>query len=246
MATGRSDAVEFPQGGSYKHRLPEVWDDQPAMYEATFQIDHTSPYADATDRCDAHVEMWCNQYCDLVYVSGTDVETPVETVRDTIGVQDLVRRDGEAILITDSCLLDSGDDLLEGYLRPHRCLSLPPLTYADGTLLARVLALEEERLTDVYHDISEDHHVTVKAKREIRSVVPDVPILMLDSALPSLSEGQQRALALAVESGYYEIPRETTTGEVAQAMGVSRRTFEEHLRRAENKIVKNLLEYLIA
>nr|WP_256335722.1 helix-turn-helix domain-containing protein [Halopenitus persicus] len=69
---------------------------------------------------------------------------------------------------------------------------------------------------------------------------------MLDSALPSLSEGQQRALTLAVNSGYYEIPRGATTSEIADQMGVSRRTFEEHLRRAENKVVKNLLDYLVA
>lgn len=215
------------------------------MYEATFKIDHTSPYADATLGDDVHVEMWCNQYCDLVYLSGGDVDTPIETFRETIGIRDIVYRDEEAVLITDDCLLDFRDDLLEGYLQPHHCLSLPPLTYRDGALFARVLALTEEQLSGVYHDITDDHRVTVEAKREIRSVASDVPILMLDSALPSLSDGQQRALSLAVDAGYYEIPRQATTGEIADEMGVSRRTFEEHLRRGENKIMKNLLEYLL-
>lgn len=215
------------------------------MYEASFQIDHTSPYAAATEECDSHLEMWCNQYCDLVYVSGADIDTPIEIFRETIGIRDIVHRNGEAILITDSCLLDFQDDLLEGYLRPHQCLSLPPLTYDNGRLLARVLALEEAQLTEVYRDINEDHYVTVKAKREIRSVVPDIPILMLDSALPSLSDGQQEALTLAVDRGYYEIPRSTTTSDLATQMDVSRRTYEEHLRRAENKVMKNLLEYLL-
>ncbi|WP_049935460.1 helix-turn-helix domain-containing protein [Haloplanus natans] len=215
------------------------------MYEATLRIDHTSPYADVTMNQDVRVEMWCNQYCDLVYVSGTDIEAPVETFRDTIGIQEIVYKDEEAILITGSCLLDFRDDLLEGYLQPHQCLSLPPLTYRNGALFARVLALTEEQLSQVYHDISDDHRVTVEAKREISSITPDIPILMLDSALPSLSDGQKRALSLAVEEGYYEIPREATTGDIAAEMDVSRRTFEEHLRRAENKIIKNLLRYFL-
>lgn len=214
------------------------------MFEATLRINHRSPYADATSRRNAHVEMWCNQYCDLVYVSGDDINTPIETFRETVGIRDITFKDEEAILITDSCLLDYQDDLLEGYLEPHQCLSLPPLTYDDGALFARVLALTEDQLTGVYHDISDDHRVTVEAKREIRSIAPDIPILMLDSALPTLSDGQQRALSMAVEAGYYEIPRDATTGDVADEMGVSRRTFEEHLRRAENKIIKNLLRYL--
>ncbi|EMA05771.1 MULTISPECIES: helix-turn-helix domain-containing protein [Haloferax] len=215
------------------------------MYEATLRIDHQSPYADVTLGKDVHVEMWCNQYCDLVYVSGSDIETPVETFDDTVGIQEIVYKDEEAVLITDSCLLDYRDNLLEGYLQPHQCLSLPPLTYSDGALFARVLALTEEQLSGVYHSISDSHRVTVEAKREIRSIAPDIPILMLDSALPTLSDGQQRALSLAVEMGYYEIPRGSTTGEIADEMGVSRRTFEEHLRRAENKIIKNLLRYFL-
>jgi hypothetical protein len=215
------------------------------MYEATFRIDHTSPYADASMGDDVHVEMWCNQYCDLVYLRGADIDVPIETFRDTIGIRDIVHKDDEAVLITDTCLLDFRDDLLEGYLQPHHCLSLPPLTYRDGSLLARVLALTEEQLSSVYHDISDDHRVTVEAKREISAVASDVPLLMLDSALPSLSDGQQRALSLAVAAGYYEIPRGATTGEIADEMGVSRRTFEEHLRRGENKIIKNLLDYLL-
>jgi len=216
------------------------------MFEATFRIDHASPYADVTAERDVHVEMWCNQHCDLVYVSGDDVSPPVETFRETIGIQDIVYKDGEAILITESCLLNYRDDLLEGYLHPHQCLSLPPLTYSDGALFARVLALSEEQLTGVYNDIRDNHRVTVEAKREIRSIVPDIPILMLDTALPSLSDGQQRALSTAVDAGYYEIPRESTTGEIAEELGISRRTFEEHLRRAENKIVKNILKYLLS
>ena len=215
------------------------------VYEATLRIDHTSPYADVTARRDTHVEMWCNQYCDLVYVRGTDIDTPVDRFREDIGIKEIAYKNEEAILITKSCLLEYRDDLLEGYLQPHSCLSLPPLTYSDGTLLARVLALTEKQLTQAYHDISEDHRVTVEAKREIQSIASDIPILMLDSALPTLSACQQRALTLAVEAGYYEIPRETTTDDVADKMDVSRRTFEEHLRRAENKIVKGLLQYLL-
>jgi Predicted DNA binding protein len=67
---------------------------------------------------------------------------------------------------------------------------------------------------------------------------------MLDSALPDLSSGQEEALLAAIEEGYYEIPRETKTAEVAGTLGISRRTFEEHLRRAENKIIKGMIEYI--
>lgn len=214
------------------------------MHEATLRIDHDSPYASITERNDAQVEVWCNRYCDLLHLTGSELDAPLAHISETVGVRDIVYEGREVVLITEECLLESQDDLLERYLREHDCLSLPPLTYDHGTLLARVVSLTEAELTEVYRDISEDHHVDVESKHEIEAVVPDMPLLMLDSALPDLSEGQQRALLTAIEEGYYEIPREATTAEIAAELDISRRTFEEHLRRAENKLVKSVVDYV--
>jgi predicted DNA binding protein len=216
------------------------------MYEATLRIDHDSPYASITRQNDVQVELWCNQYCDLLHVTGTDLDPSLSKISDEVGVKDIVHKDEEIVLITENCLLESCDDLLEEYLRDHNCLSLPPLTYDHGTLLTRIVSLTEAELTGVYQDINRDHYVDVESKHEIESVVPDMPLLMLDSALPNLSDGQKRAIFTAIDEGYYEIPRETTTADIAEQLGISRRTFEEHLRRAENKLVKNITEYITA
>src|SRR5204863_7260530 len=39
-------------------------------------------------------------------------------------------------------------------------------------------------------------------------------------------------------------PREVTTENIARSLGVSRSTYEEHLRKAENRIVGNPIPYL--
>jgi len=38
--------------------------------------------------------------------------------------------------------------------------------------------------------------------------------------------------------------RETTTADVAEVVGIERRTAEDHLRRAEKKMADGLIEYL--
>ena len=214
------------------------------MYEATLRIGHDSPYASITRENDTQVELWCNRYCDLLHLTGADLDSSLAQISEEVGVKDIVHKDDEVVLITENCLLDSCDDLLEEYLQDHNCLSLPPLTYDHGTLLTRIVSLTEAELTGVYQDINRDHYVDVESKHEIESVVPDMPLLMLDSALPNLSDGQKRAMFTAIDEGYYEIPRETTTADVAEQLNISRRTFEEHLRRAENKLVKNITEYI--
>lgn len=215
------------------------------MYEATLQINHESPYADITRENDVRVEMWCNKYCDMLHLTGSDIDIAMNPVENSVGISNIIHKDEEVVLITDSCLLKSRNELLEGYLQPYHCVSLPPLIYDHGALLTRVVSLEEKKLTNVYHDISESHDVTIKAKREIRAVVPDVPLLMLDSAIPKLSDRQREALETAIDGGYYEIPRETTTETMSEQMGVSRRTLEEHLRRAENKLINGVIEYIV-
>jgi len=55
--------------------------------------------------------------------------------------------------------------------------------------------------------------------------------------LDELTPRQRQAYELARENGYYEWPRETSVKELADDLGVSKTTFLEHLRSAENCIL---------
>ncbi len=58
---------------------------------------------------------------------------------------------------------------------------------------------------------------------------------------PELTEKQKRAFDLAVEEGYYDIPKRTELKKLAQLMGVSLATYQEHLKRAEAKVIPRLI-----
>jgi len=58
--------------------------------------------------------------------------------------------------------------------------------------------------------------------------------------LPELSDKQKKAFELAVTEKYYSFPRKTTVHKLAKFMGVSYSTYQEHLRRAESKLIPNL------
>ncbi|WP_101297626.1 helix-turn-helix domain-containing protein [Halegenticoccus soli] len=53
----------------------------------------------------------------------------------------------------------------------------------------------------------------------------------------ALTDRQRQLLTVAVDMGYYEIPRRTTLAEIAAAVGIGRATAGEHLRKAEAKAV---------
>lgn len=219
------------------------------MYEATFRISDAGTYAAVTAGSDVRIELWCNDHCDLLHVTtggnGDVAETVLDRVEDLVGVQDRLETTDELVVVTADCLKSHDPSHIESYLARHGCLLLPPLRYADGAKLCRVLALDPAALSTCYRELVDDgYRVGVDSKRKVSSVTQDAPLLTLDDALPTLTERQREVLQIAFETGYYEIPRRTTTEEIGRAVAVERRTAEEHLRRAENKIIAGLVEYL--
>lgn len=53
-----------------------------------------------------------------------------------------------------------------------------------------------------------------------------------------LTPAQQRAVSLALEHGYFEIPRETGLETIAEELGVSEQSTSERIRRAMRKLAK--------
>jgi predicted DNA binding protein len=210
------------------------------VYESTFAIADSSAYTAPTDGADCRIELWCNDHSDLLYVAGSAIEPVVSQVRADIGIDDLVRGDDEAVIITSSCLKRHETTYIERYLESHNCLFLPPLRYENGRKHCRILALEAASLTALYGDlIADGFEVDIRSKREIDVPTRSSPLLTLEEVLPELTGRQREVLTLAVERGYYELPRETTTERLADELGVSRRTVDDHLRRAERKLVSS-------
>ncbi|MCX6770322.1 MAG: helix-turn-helix domain-containing protein [Candidatus Micrarchaeota archaeon] len=57
---------------------------------------------------------------------------------------------------------------------------------------------------------------------------------------PGLTEKQKRVFELACENGYYDIPKGTDLAHLAKALKISIATCQEHLKRAEAKIIPKL------
>ncbi|MFC6732092.1 helix-turn-helix domain-containing protein [Haladaptatus sp. DYSN1] len=214
------------------------------MYKAVFRIHGSGPYARATERNDTEIELWCNDHCDLLHVTGEHTESVLANVEEEVGIREHINNDTDQVVITDACLKEHGSDYVETYLAKHDCLLLPPLRYEKGAKIVRVLALDPANLTNFYRDITADHRVTVESKQELATVTSDTPLMSMESVLPTLSARQREVFLAAHAAGYYEIPRRTTTTELAKTVGVGRRTVEHHLRRAEQKFADALVEYL--
>lgn len=213
------------------------------MEEAIFGLEPGGPYANPTDGVAATIDLWCYEDRDLLVVQDDPENRVASAMESLVGVRDRVTDGDRSVLLTRRCPKASVDTV-DPILADHECILVPPLRYSGGRKLCRVWAFDEERLTALYHELRERWSVEVEAKRAITRLRLDSPMLSLQTVLPTLSERQRAVLEVAHARGYYAIPRETTTAAIADELGLARRTAEDHLRRAEGKLVDAVIEHL--
>ncbi len=209
------------------------------MHRVTFRVDGEGPLVTASADHDATADLWCDDHCDLLRVRGADAATFLDSVRDDLTVRDELDGDRECVAVTD-CLADSCA-AVDPLVAAHDCVLVPPLSYVDGRRLLRVLALDGERLQGLYRDLRSEWPVEVVSKHTGVGTAGATPERRGADPLASLTDRQREALELAVEGGYYERPRETTTEAIGETMGIDRRTVEEHLRKVEARILRSVL-----
>jgi hypothetical protein len=62
-----------------------------------------------------------------------------------------------------------------------------------------------------------------------------------ENVLDGLTALQRKALAEAHSNGYFEVPRRITSESLAKRLGIDKSTLSEHLRKAEKRIIDDLL-----
>jgi len=90
------------------------------------------------------------------------------------------------------------------------------------------------------------------AVQAVRKVYPDIrlesqelqysPRLLYDIVEDVLTERQFTSLQTAYYGGYFETPRKSIGDELAERLGITRQTFNRHLRLAENTVLEQLFE----
>lgn len=87
-----------------------------------------------------------------------------------------------------------------------------------------------------YRKSCENHGVSL----ELLSITPD-PSTSDEPPQDGLTDRQREALTLAISRGYYESPRQASTEELAEKMGISQPSMSDLLRRGERQLLTSTL-----
>jgi len=126
-------------------------------------------------------------------------------------------------------------------LTKRACGALPIIRSNHGMMQWWDRVDGTQRAFDIVVFRREDLRNIVAELREIGSVRL-AQLTPYRAAEAMLSDRQAEVVALALDAGYYEWPRETDAESLAAELDISHATFLEHLRKAERALLRNALD----
>lgn len=158
-------------------------------------------------------------------------ESAVESIPQVLGY-DIERTGTDAFYVyvrdaTTDALAELFGPITQGGL-----VVVPPIRYhEDGAVTLSIFGPEAE-IQAAVEAVPEPIRLSIEAVGGLARTAA--------AAETRLSPRQRRAIAAAVDLGYYEVPRQATHEDVADAIDCAPSTAAEHLRKAESKLLPAL------
>ena len=218
-----------------------------SLYEASIRVKHECPYRKISERYpDLTIREWPLSDCQVLEI--TSESTPTDELLDDISRIGTVLHESEDEdgyhVVTQSCLCSLEQSIVDRF-EEHNCLYQSPTIYRQGWEHYTVVAFDGEDVQELLGDLRSDREIELLSKTSIsEKQIPHSMLAPASQLFEDITDRQLAALQLALERGYYNQPRKTSLRELADRTAVARSTYEEHLRKAENKLLTNAGQFL--
>jgi hypothetical protein len=202
---------------------------------------------------DVRVVEWCNSRIHVMEVDCPDIETFTRIEKDLSDL--LLWKGGKVIkrsfldrnlqLILKTCHCCKISPNVVDVVERNACLDIPPETYYGGWEEYRVIGFRESDYKRMFSELSHLGPVQIVEKRVLpKKSLRDTFAVSMSSVFSELTDKQVNSIVAALDYGYYQIPKKATAEEIALKHHTPRTTFEEHLRKAESKILRSIAPYV--
>src|SRR5712692_9274151 len=225
------------------------------MFELFLRFQHDCPYNDLSRRYPAsRISMWCNGPADILEVEADSLESfdgiqkDLSTMSRDQGSKILSKtiHGGKLQLVAKTCSCSLIPTSTSPVFEKYNFMEVPPDVMTGGWEHYRLIGFDEHDLVGMLRRLDQIGKAEVLYKKAIpEGVTDDSFLISLSSLFGQLTEKQLKALVAAVEGGYYEIPKRVTTEELAKQHRQPRTTFEEHIRKAESKVVHAMAPFMM-
>ena len=222
------------------------------LYNYLLEIQQDWPFSSLSRKHPkVHMNIWRNSQNDILELRGetTALERAISDIENELGtIINIFPERNNVQLVLKPCNYFKYP--LGSILNHYDCLELQPVRYFAGREIRNILITPDAVgliLDEIQKEIPEIKVKVLKVAplKKIDGLYPLYLHFPLNDLKQGLTFKQQKALTLAFNSGYYELPRKIYLKNLAKEMNIHRRTFEEHLRKAEKKIMTYLIPSLL-
>ena len=211
--------------------------------KATFQnrfIDLTRSFPSAS------IFIWCNRENDVIEIVVRNPEEYLLVVEEiqASGIRDVVEEivdEQRLYLNVHKCHCMNGNTMVR-HIRKLNILNIFPNMIEKGWAYHRLIVFKHEDLEELLKRFEEaEWHYKILRKTPFDGFVSSSLTVSADALFSGLTEKQMEAVLAAHHDGYYNLPRAADVKEIAAKKKVPRTTFQEHLMKAENKLISALV-----
>ncbi len=215
-------------------------------------LEHDMPFNNLSKAFpDASISRWCNLQVDILEVNSQkkeEIESIEKFLRKMlrnlsaklIHASSYSERSLEVVIKCRCALNNSSVSIIEA----SNCIPVMPITYKGGHESCEILAFDRKDLNKALDNISKVAKVKIESQESvIRPSARSALTISMNDFFGQLTEKQLDALVQSMEMGYYSFPKSRTIAEIASLVKMHPSTFEEHLRKAEIKIMRAVSPY---
>lgn len=193
--------------------------------------------------------IWCNRENDVieVIVKDPDEYAPlIEEIRarEVLGITEESSDSRSFYSILHKCHCMLGNTIVR-HIGTLDILNIFPNFMEGGWSYNRLVVFRHEDLVELLRRLDNWGWIyKIVRKVPFDSFIASSLTVSADALFSNLTEKQIDALVTAHRHGYYNLPRVEDVQTIAAKEKVPRTTFQEHLKKAENKLVAALVPYI--
>jgi len=218
------------------------------LFEVVFKVMHDCPFGNISRRFPSlKMFLWCNREHEVI-------EVIVEKQEEYTAVMEEISKIGGIIgessdrhkvhLITKRCFCTMENSVGKN-IDALNLLHVSSVIYEKGWEYYHVIAFRHEDVESLLQRLEDKGFVfEILRKVPFDGFIASSLTLTADTLFSDLTEKQMDALLTAYRLGYYKLPRKADVQTIASKKRVPRTTFQEHLKKAENKLIASLVPYM--
>jgi len=218
------------------------------LFEVVFKVTHDCPFCAISRKFPSlRMFVWCNREYEVIELITEKQEEYSAITREFSRIAGIVEESsdcGNVHLITKTCSC-TAENSVGKVIDSFDLLEVSPSVYEKGWEYYRVIAFRHKdvkELLDEFEKRGFAHQILRKVP--FNGFLASSLTLTADALFSDLTRKQIDALLTAYNYGYYKLPRTYDVKAIARSKRIPRTTFQEHLKKAENKLVVSLAPYI--